>query len=499
MPEKIFEMQKISKSFPGVQALDTVDFDGKYGEVHALIGENGAGKSTLMKILAGAYRQNHGKIIVKQEETHFSSPREAQKLGISTIYQEFNLLEELTVAENIFLGREPTKNRFFLDKSYLFGQSEKLLSQLGTQIDPHRKIKYLSVAEQQMVEIAKALSQNANIIIMDEPSAVISGKELDSLYRIIQGLKNSGKAIIYISHRLEEIFEIADRATVLKDGKLVGTVFPSNVDKATLVKMMVGRSLSETFPEKVAGEKSEILTLKNITQGKSLKNVSLRVYTGEILGISGLVGSGRTELARIIFGADQFDAGEIYFGTEKVHKNSIRKSISRGIGFVPEDRKKEGLIECLSVGQNITLLILDQIKKWFFIQKDREENIANGSVEQLNIATPDIDQEIQFLSGGNQQKVILARCINANPKVIIMDEPTRGIDVGAKAEVYSLIRKLAGQGTAIIMISSELPEIIGMSDRVAVMHEGKMMGVLSSAEATEEKIMMMATGYGQEN
>ncbi len=499
MTDKIFEMREISKYFPGVQALDTVDFNCRYGEVHALVGENGAGKSTLMKILAGAYHQDYGKIIVKQKDVSFSGPREAQGLGISTIYQEFNLVPELSVAENIFLGREPLKNRFFINKKKMFAESEKLLSQLGTDIDPRRKVKYLSVAEQQMVEITKTLSQNASIIIMDEPSAVISGKELDSLYRIIQSMRDDGKAVIYISHRLDEIFEIADRATVLKDGKLVGTVIPRDVDKATLIRMMVGRSLSETFPEKAMGQRSEILTLKNISMGKILKNISLRVYTGEILGISGLVGSGRTELARVIFGVDQPDSGEIYFRGEKIAKNSARQSISRGIGLVPEDRKKEGLIECLSVGKNITLLILNKITKWCFIKKGEEEGVAGRAVKQFNISTPNIDQEIQYLSGGNQQKVILAKCINTNPRVIIMDEPTRGIDVGAKSEVYNLIRNLSKQGAAIIMISSELPEIIGMSDRVMVMHEGKAMGELPSAEATEEKIMMMATGYIQEN
>ena len=496
---KIFRMQKISKRFPGVQALDKVDFDCEYGEVHGLVGENGAGKSTLMKILAGAYRQDEGKIILKGNEISFSGPREAQELGISTIYQEFNLVPELTVAENIFLGRETVKGRIFIDTPLLYEQAKKLLVQLRTDIGPRTKVKHLSVAEQQMVEIAKALSLNAGIIIMDEPSAVISGKELDSLYRIIQSVKGTGKAVIYISHRLNEIFEIADRATVLKDGKLVGTVTPKDMNRATIIRMMVGRSLSETFPHKEKGEKREILTLKNISRGKYLKNVSLNVYTGEILGMAGLVGSGRTELAKVIFGADKLDSGEIYFNGKRIIKNSARTSITRGIGFVPEDRKKEGLVECLSVGKNITILILDKIKRWFFIQKKEEEGIAGRSINQFNIMTPSINQEIQYLSGGNQQKVILAKWLNANPKVIIMDEPTRGIDVGAKSEVYNLMRDLAKQGTAIIMISSELPEILGMSDRVAVMHEGQLMGELSSSRATEEKIMMMATGHFQEN
>ena len=494
MNSNIFEMQKISKKFPGVQALDKVDFNCRHGEVHALVGENGAGKSTLMKILAGAYRQDEGKMIVKGQEVSFSGPREAQKKGITTIYQEFNLVPELTVAENIFLGREPVKKAILVDTSLLYEQSKKLLAELGASVDPRMKVKNLSVAEQQMVEISKALSLNASIIIMDEPSAVIAGKELSSLYGIVRSLRAGGKAVVYISHRLEEIFEIADRATVLKDGELVGTVRPKDVDKPSIVKMMVGRSLSETFPPKNCGEKKELLSLKRVYQGKFLKDITLSVYSGEILGIAGLVGSGRTELARVVFGADPMDSGEIYYNGEKIPENNPRIAIAHGIGFVPEDRKKEGLVECLSVSKNMTLLILDKIRKWIFIQKGKEEKIANGSIKQFNISTPGIDQEIQYLSGGNQQKVILAKWINANPKLIIMDEPTRGIDVGAKAEIYSLMRELAKEGSAIVMISSELPEIIGMSDRVVVMHEGQIMGELPALEATEERIMMMATG-----
>lgn len=500
MSRNVLEMNKISKRFPGVQALDQVDFSCINGEVHALVGENGAGKSTLMKILAGAYRQDQGSILLEDEEISFSSPKEAQDRGITTIYQEFNLIPELSVAENIFLGREPRKRGgIVINAPIQLSRSTALLAKLGTNIDPRAKVKNLSVADQQMVEIAKALSLNAGIIIMDEPSAVVSGKELESLFRIIQSLKESGKIIIYISHRIDEIFQIADRATVLKDGKLVGTVRPWEVNKAAIVKMMVGRSLSQTFPPKEQGERREILCLKNVSRGQFLKNVSLKAYTGEILGVAGLVGSGRTEVARVIFGIDPLDSGEIYFDGKKIEQSNPKRSISKGIGFVTEDRKKEGFVSCLSVRKNLTALILSKVERWGFTKEREEKRLVRKIAEKFNIVTPSTEQELQYLSGGNQQKVVLAKWINANPKLIILDEPTRGIDVGARAEVYKTMRLLAKQGKALIMISSELPEIIGMSDRILVMHHGSIMGEISGPEATEEDILMMATGQAVKN
>lgn len=500
MNENIFEMQKISKRFPGVQALDHVNFSCKPGEVHALVGENGAGKSTLMKILAGAYQPDEGKIVLRGRETYFASPKDAQDRGISVIYQEFNLIPELKVVENIFLGREPRRAwGLMIDNTVLYERSEKLLTRLGTNIHSNSKVKNLSVAQQQMVEIAKALSLNADIIIMDEPSAVVSGKELESLFRIIRSLRGQGKAIIYISHRIDEIFQIADRATVLKDGKLVGTVHPKDMDKPTIVRMMVGRTLEQTYPPKSKGEKKEILSLHNICRGKILRNISLTVYTGEILGLAGLVGAGRTEVARVIFGADPFDSGEIYLAGERISNPCPKLSISRGIGFVTEDRKREGLVDSLSVRKNLTSLILDKMKNWCFMNDKKEKRFTKACIKEFNIVTPGTEQEIQYLSGGNQQKVILAKWINAGPKLIIMDEPTRGIDVGAKAEIYNAMRLLAKQGKALLMISSELPEIIGMSDRIVVMHEGQIMGEISDSDATEERILMMATGQVREN
>ena len=494
MVENVVEMQKVSKAFPGVLALDKVDFSCLPGEVHAVVGENGAGKSTLMKILAGVYRPDGGDILLKGEKIFFSSPKHAQNCGISIIYQEFNLIPELTVAENIFLGREPTKCGRLIDSATLKRRSRELLADLNANIDIQSKVKDLGVAHQQMVEIAKALSLNADIIMMDEPSAVVSGRELASLFRIIRSLKESGKTIIYISHRIEEIFQIADRTTVLKDGHLVGTYDTGDLDKPQIVNLMVGRSLTETFPARKVGEKKEILTLDDVCRNNILNHVSFKVYSGEILGLAGLVGSGRTEIARAIFGACEIDSGRVRLNGSPLKRATPKSSIASGIGFVTESRAKDGLVQNMSVRKNLTLTILNRIQKWFFVREAKEKDICNDRVREYDIVTTGIEQEIQYLSGGNQQKVILAKWININPSILILDEPTRGIDVGAKAEIYRLMRLLARQGTAIIMISSELPEIIGMSDRILVIHDGKVMGELSPCEATEERILMLATG-----
>jgi len=495
MSKNIVEMQQISKAFPGVQALDMVDFTCTAGEVHAVVGENGAGKSTLMKILSGAYKPDSGSIIYRGEKISFTSPRDAQRHGIAIIYQEFNLLPDLTVAENIFLGREPQKKMGFIDNAQLYERSEGLLKGLGMSLDLYALVAELGVAKQQMVEIAKALSQNADVIMMDEPSAVVSGKELESLFSIIRSLKENGKTVIYISHRIDEIFHIAERATVLKDGKLVGTVNTSDVDKAEIIRMMVGRNLSETFPpRRRKAERREVLSVENLCSGTLLRNITFKISSGEILGIAGLVGAGRTELARALFGADPVDSGEVYLRGEKLKKGSPKVSIARGVGFITEDRAKDGIVHSLSVRKNLTMAILDRIKRLFFIRERKEKDLSNDLVNQFNIIAPSIEQEVRYLSGGNQQKVILAKWIGIEPSLLIMDEPTRGIDVGAKSEVYMLMRQLADQGTAIIMISSELPEIIGMSDRILVMHDGRITGELAPEKATEEQILMLATG-----
>lgn len=494
MGENIVEMQNVSKAFPGVLALDKVDFSCLPGEVHAVVGENGAGKSTLMKILAGVYRPDGGNIWLKGKSISFYSPKHAQKCGISIIYQEFNLIPELTVAENIFLGREPMKHGRLIDSVALKRRSRELLADLQANIDIQAKVKELGVAHQQMVEIAKALSLKADIIMMDEPSAVVSGRELESLFRIIRSLKDSGKTIIYISHRIEEIFQIADRTTILKDGHLVGTYTTGDLDKPQIINLMVGRSLTETFPPREVGAKKEILALEDVCRDNILKNVSFKVYSGEILGLAGLVGSGRSEIARVIFGAGDIDSGRVRLIGSILKKATPKSSIASGIGFVTENRGKDGLVHNMSVRKNLTLTILDKIKKWFFVHEAKEKDICKDCVQEYDIVTAGIEQEIQYLSGGNQQKVILAKWININPSLLILDEPTRGIDVGAKAEIYRLMRELAKQGTAIIMISSELPEIIGMSDRILAIHDGKVMGELAPSEATEERILMLATG-----
>ncbi len=488
-------MQGITKDFPGVRALDSVDFSCFAGEVHALVGENGAGKSTLMKILAGAYLPDEGKILLDSKQVQISSSRDAQKYGIGIIYQEFNLVPELDVAQNVFLGREP-KRRCLVDRRRLHQRTEELLSNLGVAISPHQKVKNLSVAEQQMVEVAKALSLNANIIIMDEPSAAVSGEELESLFQIIRSLKQAGKLVIYISHRLDEIFEIADRVTVMKDGKIMQVANIEDLDKKKIISLMVGRTFDRVFPSKKLGPvglRKEFLSLRNVCKGRALKNINLTLNSGEILGVAGLVGSGRTSLARVIFGADPIDRGEIYVQQEPVRKMTPRTAIAKGIGFVTEDRKKEGIVACLPVKSNLTFPILSRICRIFFVKTDQEETICENCLTEFNIKCTSTKQLIQYLSGGNQQKVIFARCINTQPKLIIMDEPTRGIDVGAKVEIYNLMRRLAEEGTGIMMISSELPEIIGLSDRVVVMREGEIAGELGACEDKEEAIMTFAT------
>lgn len=494
MSETVLEMQGIVKSFPGVTALDSVNFSCCQSEVHALVGENGAGKSTLMKILSGAYHPDKGKILMHGKEVRIHSPKDAQKLGIATLYQEFNLIADLNVAENVFLGREPSSRRGIIDNASIYNRTRVLLDKLNVSLDLRTKIRDLSVAQQQIVEIVKALSLEADIIIMDEPTAIISGKELDSLFHVIRTLRKSGKTIIYISHRIEEIFQIADRVTVLRDGHYIGSVDTAEADKQGIIRMMVGRTLSETFPPKETGKRDLVLSMKGVSRGNCLRDVHLEVYSGEILGVAGLVGSGRTELARAIFCSDRIDRGEITLFDVRIENKTTGEAITRGIGFVTEDRKGEGIVARLSVRNNLTLPALDKMHRFGFLKNALEKSIALDYVRRLNIITPSIDQEIQYLSGGNQQKVILAKWLNLNPKLIILDEPTRGIDVGAKAEIYNLIRELAKSGTAIIMISSELQEIIGMSDRVIVMHNGQIRGELAADAATEEAILTMATG-----
>ena len=501
----VLEMRGMTKTYPGVTALDNVDFAVMAGEVHALVGENGAGKSTLMKILAGADMKDSGQISINGGEAHIANPQEAMRLGVSIIYQEFNLVPYMNAAENIFLGREPMSAvPGVIDFGRMYAEAERVIGELGVRLDVRAPINQLSVAQQQMVEVAKATSRNARIIAMDEPSATLTEHELENLFSLIRRLKADGVSIIYISHRLEEVFQIADRVTVLRDGKLVATKPVSETDRDDIIHMMVGRELKEKIPKVVAEQGEVALEVRSLnslsSQGRAgegsgaLKDISFTVRHGEVLGLAGLVGAGRTEVARAIFGADPIDSGEIVLDGKPVTIRSPKDAIRLGIGLVTEDRKALGLILGMALRENVTLANLGPLSRLGFVSRRRERDVASRFVEDLMIKTPSVEQAVQNLSGGNQQKVVLAKWLYTQSKVLIFDEPTRGIDVGAKTEIYQLMNRLAEHGVAIIMISSELPEILGMSDRILVMHEGEIAGELSREDATQEKIMSLATG-----
>ena len=486
----ILEMRGIRKAFPGVQALDDVNIVVKKGQVHCLVGENGAGKSTLIKILAGAYQKDEGMIRINGHEVDTLTPHSAQRMGISVIYQELELIPYLSVAENIMLGQAPSGlPGGFISWSKTYEAAKQILDDLGVDIDPRASVKDLGVALQQMTEIAKALSRNADIIVMDEPTSALTDQEIPQLFEAIRRLKAQNKSVIYISHRLEELYEIGDVATVLRDGTYVGTVPVSELSMDKLITMMVGRELKEKFPKEEAAIGEEILRVEGLNRDGVLKDISFNLRKGEILGISGLVGSGRTELARAIFGADPINSGNIYVEGQKVKINSPTDAINRGIGFLTEDRKGQGLVLIQSVQNNITLAFLKTFSPNTFIQRRSETEAAARLVSGLGIKTPSLQQQVQYLSGGNQQKVVVAKWLCGDSKILIFDEPTRGIDVGAKVEVYQLMNELVRQGVAIIMISSELPEILGMSDRILVMRDGQIAGEFSQAEATQEKLL----------
>ena len=505
MNEVILEAKTISKRFPGVVALDKVDFINVKGEIHSLVGENGAGKSTLMKIIAGAYKPDEGTVIYEGNEVSWISPHHSQEAGISVIYQEFNLFPELEVCENIYMGNEPLKEFRIVDHKKMENGSEEALDKLGVHLDPNRKVKELSVAEQQMVEIARAMVNQTKLLILDEPTAVLSEKEADILFEQLRILKGEGVSIIYISHRLGEIFEISDRVTVLKDGRLVDTMETSSVGWNKVVSMMVGRDLKDIYPEKGRKRGKMLLNVENLKVNSTVKGVDLSLHEGEILGLAGLVGSGRTALAHGIFGSLQVTDGSCTISggclPEPVtyRSSSPRESIDRGIGFLTEDRNQEGLVLGHSVLSNITMPTLaDFVGKLKFIDFDEEKKAGSKEVEKYAIAVPSLGVNVNNLSGGNQQKVLFARWVRACEGILILDEPTRGVDVGAKVEIYRIIRELANEGVAILMISSELPEIVGMCDRVIVMREGWVTGELTGEEITEEAIMHMATMMSRE-
>ena len=491
----ILEMKGIVKRYPGVVALDKVDFDLKSGEIHALVGENGAGKSTLMKVLSGATSMDAGEIYLDGSKTEIVSPHNAQQLGISMIYQEFNLSPYLSVAENIFLGREPLRKRVpFVDWSRMYSDAREILARIDVFINVRRPVNELSVAEQQMVEIGKALSFNAKILVMDEPSATLTEHELASLFKLIRSLREQGMGIIYISHRMEELFEIGDRVTVMRDGERIGTNDVAEVDKEQIIHMMVGRKLTEEFPKQDFERGAEILRVEHLNRAGVLKDIGFSVNRGEIVGITGLVGAGRTELARAVFGADAIDSGEVFLEGRKVKVRSPQDAIKLGIGLLTEDRKNQGLVIGMKVRENVTLSGLDALVRWIFIDRSQERTETERYVKDLQIKTPGIEQLVKNLSGGNQQKVVLAKWLFTKSKMLLFDEPTRGIDVGAKREIFRLLNELVSRGVGVLMISSELPEVIGMCDRILVMHEGRIAAEILHSEATQEKVMHYATG-----
>ena len=495
MRDLLLEMTGITKRFPGVRALDDVDFTLRAGEVHCLVGENGAGKSTLMKILAGGLHADSGDIRLGNETVHFRSPYHAQELGISMIYQEFNLCPYLSVAENIFLGRQPRIGRSpFIDWVTLRRNAQELLARIGVDIDVTKGAGECSVAEQQMVEIAKALTFDARIMIMDEPSATLTKREIDALFVLIGELRHRGIGIIYISHRLEEIYRIGDRVTVMRDGKRVATEDVSAVGRDEIIRMMVGRELKDEYPKESFQQGEARLQVEGLSRGGAFYDVNLTLHTGEIVGLTGLVGSGRTEVARALFGADPFDRGEIRLDGHPVTLRSPRDAIRQGIGLLTEDRKNQGLVLGMKVRENMTLANLKALTGRWLIHRDDERRTAEGMVRDLEIRTPSVEQITGNLSGGNQQKVVLAKWLFTECSVLIFDEPTRGIDIGAKVGIYNLMNNLVRKGVCILMISSELPEVLGMCDRILVMHEGRIAGELSRAEATQEAIMRLATG-----
>ena len=491
-PVALLEIREIDKSFPGVQALKGVDLDLYSGEVLALLGENGAGKSTLIKILGGAHAPTAGNVLVGGREVNLSTPHASQAAGIGIIYQEFNLVPHLSARENIFLGQESGRGGF-IDTGEERRKASDLFRRLGTPIDPEQRCSDMTVAQQQVVEIAKALSQDARILVMDEPSATLTPQEVERLLRIVRELRTQGLGIIYISHRLEEVYEISDRIMVLRDGGHVATRPTGELGREALIELMVGRKLENEFPSHEPRIGDERLEVRGLSRGTAVRDISFSARAGEILALTGLVGAGRTETVRLLFGADQPDSGSISLDGEALHFSNPRQAIRAGIGLLTEDRKGQGLVLMHSVRENFGLPNLEEFSRWGMVDRHNEQTSFSSFVDSLRIKVPHQDELARNLSGGNQQKVVLAKWLQRNCEVIIFDEPTRGIDVGSKYEIYLLIQELAAQGQVIIMISSELPEVLGLADRVLVMHEGRITGEITDVRnARQEDIMRMA-------
>ncbi|MBN2031189.1 sugar ABC transporter ATP-binding protein [bacterium] len=499
MIDKIMlQMFHIRQVFPGVIALDDVDFDLQRGEVHILLGENGAGKSTLIKILSGAYQKTSGLIKLEGVEIDIKNPRHAQTLGISTIYQEFNLVPHLNVYENIFLGREPVSIPGVTNRGEMIRKAEEILDDLGVAIDVHAPVRTLGVAQKQMVEVAKALSMDAKILIMDEPTSTLTDREIQDLFSMIRRLKKKGVSIIFISHRLEEAYDIGDRVTVLRDGRHIGTCDMDQIQKTDLIKMMVNRELKEQYPRIRMQAGEEILRVENVNKKGILKDITFSLHRGEILGITGLMGAGRTELARILFGVDQFDNGQFVFKGKMITIQSPRKAINLGIGFLTEDRKSQGLILKQSLQENICLPSIERFSRWGMMDVQKENLITERYIKELKIKTTGSRQKVKYLSGGNQQKVVMGKWLATQADIFIFDEPTRGIDVGSKVEIYQWMNRLTKNGSGLIMMSSEMPEILGMSDRILVMRHGHIAGEFLPDESAQETILQCALGVKNE-
>ncbi|MCA9951086.1 MAG: sugar ABC transporter ATP-binding protein [Anaerolineales bacterium] len=494
-PIPIIQMRDISKSFGGVHALKGVQLTIYPGEVHAILGENGAGKSTLIKTITGVHQPDSGEIELNGEVVNFANPREAQQQGIAAIYQEPSLFPDLSIAENILVGRQPVRGGR-ISWRQMNRIASDLLDRLHVKLNPRTKARNLSVAQQQMVEIARALSVDAKVLIMDEPTSSLTSNEVEELFNITRKLRDEGTAVIFISHRLEELFALADRVTTLRDGEYVGTRTLADVTTDELIQMMVGRKLDELFPKQDVERGEVVLEVENLTVPGAFADVSFTLHAGEILGMSGLVGAGRTDVACAIFGVKPAAAGRIVVEGKQVTITNPQTAMALGISYVPEDRKNHGLVLPMAIGDNITLPVINEFAAYGWLNRKKEKATALESSKKLEVKAYGIEQKAQELSGGNQQKVVLAKWLNTNPRILILDEPTRGIDVGTKAAVHHLMSSLAAEGMAILMISSELPEILGMSDRILVMHEGHITGEFERGAATQEKLMMAATGAG---
>jgi rhamnose transport system ATP-binding protein len=486
-------LRNVHKAFGGVRALRGVDLALRRGEIHALVGENGAGKSTLVRILGGVHQPDEGEVMTDGVEVHLHAPADAHARGVAVIYQEPALFPDLDIAENIYMGRQP-RNRLGIDWREMYREVNELLASFGVALDARTPVQGLSVADQQLVEIAKALSLDAQVVVMDEPTAALSSRETEQLFGIVRGLRERGVAVLFISHRLEEVFELADSVTVLRDGEHVITAPASELDTAKLIRHMVGRELGELFPKEAAEISDPVLEVRGLTREGVFRDISFSLRRGEILGLAGLVGAGRTEVARALFGIDRVDSGEILLHGKPRTIGSPAEAVAAGMAFVPEDRQHQGLVLEMAIEQNTTLPILRRLTRLGLIQRRRERAVARKYADRLQVKAAGLEQPATSLSGGNQQKVVLAKWLATDPVILILDEPTRGIDIGTKAEVHRIVSGLAAQGLAILLISSELPEVLAMADRVIVMHEGKLTGEFSHDEADQERIMHAATG-----